>query len=51
MFDTKTVKEGQYSGQNKNVQNTTQKTKHRAMRTPFKAGVNSGIPDGKAVPA
>ena len=34
------------------VQNTTQKTKDQATRTPLKTGGgNSGAPEGKAVPA
>ena len=31
---------------NKDLQNTTQKTKDRAARTPLKPGVISGAPEG-----
>ena len=33
-------------GQNNDLQNITQKTKDRAMRTPLKHVVNSGPPEG-----
>jgi hypothetical protein len=33
------------------LQNTTHKPKHRAIRTPLKPGVNSGAPEGIAVSA
>ena len=43
----------QYNGQmkkervtNNYLQNITQKTKHRALRTTLKTGVNSGGPEG-----
>ena len=32
--------------QQKNKQNTTQKSKNRATRSPIKTEVNSGAPDG-----
>ena len=31
---------------NEDLQNTTQKTKNRATRTPKKPGVNPGAPEG-----
>jgi len=34
---------------NNDLQNSTQKTKDRATRTPLKLGVNSCAPDGLAV--
>jgi len=36
---------------NNDLQNTTQKTKDRATRTPLKPGMNSGAPEGLTVPA
>jgi hypothetical protein len=36
---------------NNDLQNATQKTKERATRTTLKTGVNSGTPEGWAVPA
>ena len=33
------------------LQNTTQKIKDRATRTPLKTGMNSGAPEGWSVPA
>jgi hypothetical protein len=35
---------------NNDLQNTIQKTKDRATRTPLKTGVSSGAPVGRAVP-
>jgi hypothetical protein len=49
----KSKKDRQHNGQkkkdkmtNEDLQNTTQKTKNRATRTPKKPGVNSGAPEG-----
>ena len=36
---------------NNDLQSTTQKTKDRPARTSLKPGMNSGAPDGLAVPA
>ena len=36
---------------NNGLQNNTQKTKDRVTQTPLKHGVNSGAPEGLAVPA
>ena len=36
--------------QNNDSQNIIQKIKYRATRTPLKCGVNSGAPEGEAVP-
>ena len=36
---------------NNDAQNTTQTTKELATQTPLNIGVNSGAPEGKAVPA
>ena len=33
-----------YKSTNSDIQNTTQKTKPRAIRTPLKTGMNSGVP-------
>jgi hypothetical protein len=51
-------KDRQHNGQmkkdkrtNNDLNNTTQKTKDRATRTPQKPGVNLAAPEGKAVPA
>jgi hypothetical protein len=35
---------------NNDLQNTTQKTKDRATRTPLKSGINPGAPGGLTVP-
>jgi hypothetical protein len=51
-------KDRQHNGQkkkdertNNDLQNITQKTKDRVTQTPLKHGVNSGAPEGLAVPA
>jgi hypothetical protein len=36
---------------NNDLQNITHKTKDQVARTPLKQGLNSGAPEGKAVPA
>jgi hypothetical protein len=35
---------------NNDLQSIARKTKDQGTRTPFKTGVNSGAPEGKAVP-
>ena len=51
-------KDRQYNGQkkkykrtNNDLQNITHKTNDRATRTPLKLGMNSGVPEGWAIPA
>jgi len=39
-----------YKRTNNDLQNTTHKTKDRATRSPLKPGVDTGAPEGLAVP-
>ena len=51
LFICKTSLKIQKKRTNNDLQNTTQKTKDRATKTPLKFGVNSGTAEENAVPA